>query len=234
MMVLPKAMIAVIALGCAVSPAAANEQSWYDSIFNPASTTSWTGVYVGFNAGAGSSYVNGFVPAQTAFYQSGSVIGGNLGYNWQSDIIVVGIEGDADYAKIDGQESFGANCPKISCFGFIQGLSTLRARVGAAWGGFLPYATFGVASARVNAGEFGFGMAAWEPGWTVGAGIEARIAPQWSMKVEYIHVRMNDIFFNAVDNSGQAVLVDVNQHDVNLVRFGFNYMFDLAPLFPKP
>jgi len=86
----------------------------------------------------------------------------------------------------------------------------------------------------VNAGEFGFGMAAWEPGWTVGAGIEARIAPQWSMKVEYIHVRMNDIFFNAVDNSGQAVLVDVNQHDVNLVRFGFNYMFDLAPLFPKP
>src|ERR1019366_6996345 len=222
MMALRKAVIAVVVLGCAISRGAANEQSWYDNIFNPPSTISWAGVYGGLNARAGSSNVNGFAPAPQPFYQSGSVIGGTLGYNWQSNVLIVGIEGDADYAKIEGQES---PCQTISCFSFLQGLGTLRARFGAAWGGFLPYVTVGVATVRVNAGQVGFGAAAWEPGWTIGGGIEARFAPQWSVKAEFIHTRINDIFYNAVDN-GQMVLVDVNQHDINLVRFGFNYMFD--------
>src|SRR3954447_12745494 len=60
----------------------------------------WTGFYVGVNGGGawGSSQWNGF----PSFNTSGGLIGGTVGYNRQFGPWVAGVEGDLDWAHIQG------------------------------------------------------------------------------------------------------------------------------------
>jgi outer membrane immunogenic protein len=207
--------------------APAHPASLDDQLFNPTPASNWSGLYAGFNAGAGwAEAEHDPMPVKgIEFYQSGSVIGGTLGYNWLLGNVVVGLESDLDFARVEGETVL--QCASI-CFSSFQALATLRPRIGITWGIFLPYITFGVASALLHAGQPAYDARDWEPGWTFGGGVEAHFAPHWSLKIEYLHSKVNDIFYNGPVNSG-IQLVDVNQHDLNLIRFGVNYFFDWNP-----
>src|SRR5580700_2258656 len=63
----------------------------------PCCALSWTGWYVGFNAGwVGAA---GNIPAAIDLGYSGFLGGGQFGYNWQSGIFVYGLEADLDAAS---------------------------------------------------------------------------------------------------------------------------------------
>ena len=66
----------------------------------------------------------------------------------------------------------------------------------------------------------------WQVGWTVGAGVEWRFAPQWSVKAEYLYVDLGNISSTINYNYGpsSSLTSTYNERD-NIVRAGINYKF---------
>ena len=98
----------------------------------PTAAGNWAGSYAGVHFGGTWSTLHGS-PSGTTDSMMG---GGQLGYNWQANHIVLGVEGDA--SKYD----ISQNTPTLRYDQDWQ--STLRARAGYAVGRFLPYATAGL------------------------------------------------------------------------------------------
>ncbi len=61
-------------------------------------------------------------------------------------------------------------------------------------------------------------------GWTVGGGIEWGFLPDWSAKIEYLYVKLEDKAFTTV-NLGPAFNRSAVTLDENLFRVGVNYRF---------
>jgi outer membrane immunogenic protein len=198
----------------------------------------WTGFYVGGQIGYGWGTSNSHIVG-TGFGQGNSpdgVVGGaHVGYNYQINQFVVGLEGDVDgtsYSKtvtnpaIGG--AFGTNIP-------VEG--SVRGRVGYAWDRALFYATGGLAIADLQHSYGGLitpvptTFSTTRVGWTVGGGVEYAVTNNWSVRAEY---RYSD-FGRTNDAVGAGI---VAHHDTeHAVRVGFSYKFDMyappAPVLAK-
>jgi outer membrane immunogenic protein len=185
-------------------------------IYNPVFT--WTGFYLGLNGGGG--WGQSSWDRTGTFDLSGGVIGGTVGFNWQTGQLVLGIEGDADWSGVTGTTS--TLCP-VGCTTRNDWLGTVRGRVGYAFDRFLPYVTGGLAAGDIRATTPGFaGATQTNLGWTIGAGMEVAIAGNWSAKAEYLHVDLGSF------NCGLAcglVTPDNVSFRANLARGGVNYKF---------
>lgn len=111
----------------------------------------WSGFYVGINGGGGlgrSSW-----DSTGGFDVSGGLVGGTVGYNYQSGPAVFGIEGDIAWSNIRGSTTTAcaAGCETQNTW-----LGTARARLGYAWDRWLPYVTGGAAFGEVKANTPGF------------------------------------------------------------------------------
>src|SRR6516162_2361808 len=168
----------------------------------------WTGIYIGINGGGASSNNcwdinnNAGVIVAPAFREgchdaSGGLIGGQIGYRWQSANWVFGIEGQGDWADLKGSNTsvfFGpgnVNQTKIDAIGLFTG------QVGYAWNNVLWYVKAGAAVTDNKYNGFftptNFLIdTASETRWggTVGTGIEVGFAPGWSVAFEYNHLFM--------------------------------------------
>ena len=134
---------------------------------------------------------------------SGGVVGGTVGYNYQYDRAVFGVEGDIDWANINGGTTT-AGCP-LGCQTKDTWLSTVRGRLGYAAGRLMPFVTGGTTNA----------------GWTVGAGIEFALVGNWTAKAEYLYVDLGKLSCGA----GCGAPVDNVSFTANIVRGGINYRF---------
>jgi outer membrane immunogenic protein len=220
----------------------------------PPAAWSWTGVYAGVEGGGvwGSAQtVHGpIAPAPSLnetnpFGISGGIFGDTLGYNYQFRQVVLGAEGDISWSPTKGT---GADIPPFSRdfsqTANEQWLSTLRGRVGYAWGDVLLYGTGGVALANVQQKAFdnppvcGPGTAfpcvsiaetqnLW--GWALGAGVEWRFFQNFSLKAEYLFVDLpQKSYFNPAPTSAFAVFNSDQRLKLNdnIVRLGLNYHFN--------
>ena len=182
----------------------------------------WTGLYVGINGGYGwgTSTWSGF-PGGDA-NPNGGLFGVTLGYNWQlpGSPWMFGLEGDVDWTNLRGSFT-NAACP-AGCQTRNNWLGTGRVRVGYAIDRVLPYVTGGFAVGDIRANPAAFaGTNSTELGWTIGAGIEAAIAPQWTAKLEYLYVDLGSTGCSAAA-CGIATNVDFR---ASLVRAGLNFKF---------
>jgi outer membrane immunogenic protein len=209
---------------------------------------SWTGWYMGVNAGYGlgsgygqiaaptaSAMPVGFSSAsQTSLFSSssgatafnavpsGGLGGGQLGYNYQLfGSFVVGAETDIQGADIsDNRTAFGGALinHKLDWFG------TTRARVGLASGPVLSYVTGGVAYGDVETGlttpTGGVTTSTTKTGWTWGSGVEAALGGNWTAKAEYLYV---DLGSTGAASSTAGSLTVKNQEQI--FRGGLNYRF---------
>lgn len=196
---------------------------------------SWTGGYAGVSVGWGglsNSGVDVFPnsPASLAFYgpailagqlplglsssANGFVAGPQIGYNWQVNQAVIGVEADINWSGIDGGTTFlaptgGGNFVVSGADQSLDWLATLRLRLGLLAGdNFLLYATGGLAVGDVSTGYTYFASATgnfisggtdktrW--GWTAGVGGEGRVAPNMSIKAEVLYFDLGDQGFTAV------------------------------------
>jgi outer membrane immunogenic protein len=184
----------------------------------------WTGAYVGINGGYGfgRSKWDG-LPA--TFDVKGGLAGGQLGYNWQFGQFVWGLEGDGDWTQLRGQAN-AINCANTTqCQTRNDFLSTVRGRVGIAMDRWLPYATGGLAIGNIKATPPAFtgvtGIDKTDTGWTVGGGLEYSLAPNWSVKAEYLWVDLG--------KETCSIVCGLPSNNVNLttnvVRGGINYHF---------
>jgi outer membrane immunogenic protein len=198
----------------------------------------WTGLYVGVNGGYGwgvqdpiTLFSNRF--DRTSFNINGGMFGGTIGAQIQQGYVVLGLEGDLDWANIKGS---GISTPTIGGLGLVQPITlniasnisavgTARARAGVAMNNWLFYATGGGAFVRSSAngtlvagvpcGTLGVipncSASAWRPGLAAGLGTEWGFTPNWSVKLEYLYI--------AVIGSGAST------DHLNTMRGGINYRF---------
>ena len=150
---------------------------------------------------------------------SGGLVGGTIGYNYQINHFVIGAEGDIDWASISGSTTTIA-CP-AGCKTGDSWLATARGRVGYAADRFLPFVTGGAAFGNIQATTAGLTTSTTNAGWTIGAGLEFAITPNWSAKAEYLYVSLGK--FNCGLNCGATT--DNVSFNANLVRGGINYHF---------
>jgi len=180
----------------------------------------WSGFYLGANAGGGwgDSRWQGFDSVNL----SGGMAGGTAGFNWQTGPMVLGLEGDIDWAGLSGSTASAA-CPGGSCGTSDTWLSTVRGRAGYAFDRFLPYVTGGLAAGDIRATAPGLpGGSATNTGWTVGGGVEFALPGNWSAKAEYLHVDLGS--FNCGTGCGGTPNENVSLRE-NVFRAGVNYHF---------
>src|ERR1043166_6461204 len=196
----------------------------------------WTGCYVGLEAGAAWQKVrNDFsfsgAPPFTADGRSngnGALAGGYGGCNYQTNRLVLGIEGDGDWTGINGINSAeNGDFMKLS----TRWLATARGRAGVAWSNALFFATAGVAfsGARSEVTDLGEQEQIYRKltGWTVGGGLEYGFTNNVIGRVEYRYYDFGTKPFSFPINGY------TERHDIviHTVRFGITYKFDdiLAP-----
>lgn len=181
------------------------------SYTTPQPVFSWTGLYAGFNAGAGESSDNAYTNllGQTGGRLRGALAGLQGGYNYQlSPLFVVGIENDLDWTGLSNRNS--AVGPEVK----VPWMTTGRARAGVALldSRLLLYGTAGLATADLKDGA----TSKMKMGWTAGGGVEYAFMPKWSAKVEYLYADFK-----------HDKLPDWNEAKFHTVRVGVNYHFDL-------
>jgi outer membrane immunogenic protein len=166
----------------------------------------WGGIYVGLNAG----YTFGTVSPTGLgnFNTDGFLGGGTVGFNYQWAAIVAGLEGDWDYSNVSATGTF----PGAGAFE-SNWLATARGRLGYAFDRILVFATGGAAFAPASIPGFSATMT----GWTGGAGVEVAVAPNWTVKAEYLYIdfpnpSLGGTNFRQIDN---------------VVRAGVNFKFVL-------
>ncbi len=182
----------------------------------------WTGFYLGINGGGGfgrSEWSNPFGTASAD--TSGALAGGTVGYNYQVNRWVFGLEGDIDWSGIKGDTSNGI-CTGGTCETKNEWLATARGRIGYAFNRVLPYITAGGAFGDVKMTPVGLGSETeTRAGWTAGAGVEFGLTGPWTAKVEYLYADLGKSTCSAA-TCGVATNVDFT---ANIVRGGINYRF---------
>src|SRR5688572_28790842 len=110
----------------------------------------WNGLYVGLNGGYGWQDLNGtFDGGDVATNLSGidlngAIVGGQLGYNYQSGQFLLGIEGDASTLANGSDNITGPGTPGAATFGAdMNYLASIRGRLGWAINDWLLYGSVG-------------------------------------------------------------------------------------------
>ena len=202
----------------------------------------WTGFYVGVNAGYGwntnnnNNAFNYYAPVASQYLWTGGgssndggfVGGGQIGYNYQIGQFVIGAEADIQYADMGGKNHFGYGNQGMDWFG------TVRARAGVAIDRALIYVTGGFAYGGGNNGNGTYYNGAFisnsdstTTGWTVGGGVEYAFTDNLTAKIEGLYVNLGN-------NGNNSAYVWNNAYSGNnsddtefgVVRAGLNYKFN--------
>lgn len=189
-------------------------------VYAPAFT--WTGAYVGLNAGYGFGKIT---KAGTYFEDpKGFVGGGQVGYNYQlPNNVVVGVETDLQYADLRSKVNatgVAAGLPAGTKNG-VEYFGTVRPRVGYAMDRTLLYVTAGLAygNQKLNVPGVGSGSST-NLGWTAGGGAEYAFTNNITGKVEGLYVNL--------DNHNYVATTRVSTKsgsEFGVVRAGVNYKF---------
>ena len=174
------------------------------TVNQPLNAYSWAGPYLGGNIG----YEWGSVDNNPS-KPSGFVGGVQAGYNFQNGPFVFGVEGDIQ--ATGAEDTFAPWKFSNPWFG------TLRGRAGYAFSNVLFYGTAGLAFGELRAQTFGWSESHTTAGWTIGAGAEVGLAPNWSAKLEYLYIDLSTSQF--------AITGVSNGYSASVVRAGVNYRF---------
>ena len=225
---------------------------------------SWTGFYAGLNAGYGwsdppvSIVGLGGPPGPTGwdpyypdpfrgrnFSRSGFIGGGQLGYNYQLNRIVFGVEGDFQGSDIKGSLDTSGPGPAFFASPYtlhydqrLSWLGTIRGRLGyAATDRLLIYGTGGFAGGRVSATSnltfptaivsYAGSASETKGGWAAGGGIEYAFGSNWSAKLEYLHYDLGTVSVIGDPAPPSPPFQTRTDFSVrgNIVRAGVNYRF---------
>lgn len=202
----------------------------------------FSGVYLGAVAGYGQYTWQDKSAGNTGTKRraNGGTIGGTVGYNYQmANNVVLGIEGDLSWGSFKrtlryndaapfGFRDVGSDSSKAEIFG------TARVRLGYAINGWImPYLTGGLAF--TNSKHYGnwqllnalgtpvitdaYSASKSRTGWTVGAGVEALMTRNISVKAEYLYADFGTAGYSSLC-AGCKI-----KDDLHIGRLGVNYKF---------
>jgi outer membrane immunogenic protein len=225
----------------------------------------WTGFYVGGHFGQGMGNGNMIVsplPSAAQFVNlgptklhpdpSGTILGGQGGFNWQRGPVVYGVEGDYSASDMNGikvirpiiqnnNTPFPGAAPgnNIVSHQDTDWISTVRARVGVTPNArLLIYGTGGLAYGHVTY----FANTDFKPvgtenypafadknknGWCVGTGAEVGLATHFTARFEYLYYDLGNQILHANPNPPLPPFgIDYEwATSAQLLRGGFNFKF---------
>jgi outer membrane immunogenic protein len=222
----------------------------------------WTGIYVGGQIGyawtSGNLNLTGFDPFTGGLIASSvggtpnGVIGGaHVGYNYQINQWVLGLEGSVDGTSLTNTAVavfpgflVPGSTTSVSAHSSADIQGSIRGRLGVAWDRALIYGTGGVAF-----GGFRTNFSVVDPavplfasssfsntrvGWTVGGGIDYAVTNNWSIFAEYRYTNWGTIGDRGLAAAGfvafpafTGAFINSNRHlNQNQVQVGFSYKFD--------
>jgi outer membrane immunogenic protein len=205
-----------------------------------AASYDWNGFYIGANAGWGSSHscwdasFFGLTFSEGCHNATGATAGGQLGYRWQHNDWVFGLEAQGDWADLKGSNQSDFT-PVFTNRSRVDWYGLLTAQVGYSVDNALFYVKGGAA---VTHNEFDV-VTTFPPhtlagttndqirwGGVLGAGLEYGFAPNWSLAIEYDHLFMPDktTSFASVGLPFPFGTDRISQ-DVDLVGLRLNYRF---------
>ena len=194
---------------------------------------SWTGICVGLNAGYGWGSYTQFSPLGlgSTISPKGFVGGAQIGYNYQINNFVLGLEADIQSGP-RGSLPVGSagpfwTCTTGPCVANINWFGTVRGRAGVAADRALFYVTGGLAYGGFNGGILNSAQAgsSTKVGYTLGAGLEYAFTPNVTAKLEYLYTNLGTADFGT-DGAGNRFSARGNFHTV---RVGVNYLFSTGP-----
>ena len=214
----------------------------------PVAVYNWTGFYIGGHIGGGwadersTELAPGTVsfPTGTVFagHNSSGFLGGlQGGFNWQTNHLVLGVEGEYSWEDVSGTSTSVSVVNGFSSTSTVHStdLGLFTGRVGYAADNWLLYVKGGGAWGRGNSS--GTGVLANgtffdttsshtdRSGWVVGVGAEWGFAPNWSAKLEYDHVDFGSQNVTILSlPAGTTSFVSSSLRE-DIVKGGINYRF---------
>jgi outer membrane immunogenic protein len=205
----------------------------------------WSGLYIGFNAGGGSSrdkwnLLNGVnVGANEGTTNAGgAAVGGQIGYRYQMSNWVFGVEAQGDWSSFNGNNRNLLN-PAITDRSRVNAFGLFTGQIGYSWTpNVLGYVKGGAAVTNDRYDTLATGTNAllsranttrW--GGTVGVGLEYAFAPNWSVGVEYDHLFMGNKNLNFVNMAGGPAMTRRISEDVDIGLVRVNYKFGPGGMF---
>jgi outer membrane immunogenic protein len=201
----------------------------------------WTGFYIGGQIGgawldASETFINQAGIADPLSFRASSFIGGgHAGVQRQWGNVVLGIEGSFSVTDLND------TVPSINPGGNrtrsvkIDDIATVVGKAGYAGGPWMVYVKGGWAGLQVNTSSFNgnngdrSNATQWHSGWTVGTGLDYRIAGNWIAGVEF------DYYTAKFDRSGFLFSADNlpgsvtnSRADVFAVTGRLSYLFNWA------
>jgi outer membrane immunogenic protein len=215
-----------------------------------ATINNWSGFYVGFNAGGGSSrdkwnlLTNGGVAVNPAMANegttnaAGAAVGGQIGYRYQLANWVFGVEAQGDWASFQGS-SRNLIVPALTDRTRVNSFGLFTGQVGYSFApSFLAYVKGGAAVVGDRYDTFTTATGAMNDranttrwGGTVGAGLEYAFAPNWSVGVEYDHLFMGNKNLNFVTAAGATAMSQRIGQDIDIGLVRVNYKFGPGGMF---
>jgi outer membrane immunogenic protein len=197
---------------------------------------SWTGCYVGLNAGGAwvdphqQVTVPGIAVVDSGGTTGAFIGGGQAGCRLQYDPKwVVGLEGDIDYSSAKRTSNFAFTHDSEDVVGqqssSLRWISTVRATLGYAWERSLLYATGGLAIGEIHSSvsatdttpgpnaapivveQFSGSGSTTRVGWTLGAGFEYAFTDKVSAKLEYLYFDLGNFGYNINPSGGTAAIL---------------------------
>jgi len=172
-----------------------------------------------------------FTGANNAFNSGPSFLGGGqIGANYQVNVLVLGVEGDFNWTGIKGN---GGDFLGDAIGTETQWTSTVAGRVGAAFNRLLIYGKGGAAFARDRSTFTGLAghsasSAFTRTGWTAGVGLEYGITANWSAKIEYDYLSFGSqsLNFTTATPTTYASSASLKAQEI---KAGINFRFGGPP-----
>jgi outer membrane immunogenic protein len=214
---------------------------------------SWTGFYIGGSAGGGVMLGQGYTSDIFNTVASGSpsdrhgvgaLAGGQLGYNYQIGMLVLGIEGEGFWSGMKETPDtfalavFGGNTLVSSStiknkwdydvaarFGLAIDHALIYGKAGWVAGGFSWSTNYITNPTFQNYGSSTLN------GLLIGVGLEYAVTNNWTVKFEYDYLGFGakDVPFNAAIGAAPFNYTQSVSADKNIFKVGLNYLFNAAP-----
>jgi outer membrane immunogenic protein len=217
----------------------------------PVTAFDWTGLYVGVHAGGGwgtKEWTDPFIAkgGETEslgdltlqnYNINGFLGGGQIGYNWQHDWVVFGVEAQASLSDMKGSDLFFGG--KGTARSKVDALGSFAGRIGGSFDRTMLYVKGGAAWAREkhtidlffggkNDSERGDSTSSSDTrwGWMFGGGVEHAFTDRISGKLEYNYMDFGKKTHRfPIPEEEDLVFGSGIRQKIHLVKAGINFRF---------
>jgi outer membrane immunogenic protein len=220
-------------------------------------TLQWEGFNFGINLGVNINHTKGTITPDGAlgpapgrsdswsYDNVGFTGGGQLGYKYQIDYFVFGIETDFNYSDLKKSYFAARTVPSDPGGGsnisndvshHFNWFGTLRPILGLGFDSFLIYATGGLSYGYLKsateiiyrADPYRGSQSKTKAGWTAGGGLAYRFLQSWSLKLEYLFMDLGNLRYRVSDTTGTNptyYFYTKLENRFSSVRLGVDFMF---------